>query len=190
MRLNKQTNSSKGKHSGGGFVKEATIKGVELQYDVKEEWMKDPADIQIVITYNDGQDWDDELKLFGNFNREKESWGGALKIKMFFEAAGIKDTDNINDDWTIPESWLDEVVGKQILVLDYPTIRNKPNGKPWWETFKEVCAVSRGRDHLKKRFLKQVSEGWVKDYRTDDPATDFDFGENKEPKQDFKELDL
>jgi hypothetical protein len=190
MRLNSTSGKSNGTRSGGGFVKEATVKAVEVQYDIQEDWMNRPCDIQIIVTYNSGQDWDNELKLFGNFNREKVNWGSALKIKMFFEAAGIKDPDDINNDWTIKESWLEEVINQKILVLDYPTTRTKDNGKAYWDTFKEVCHVDKGMDHLKEKFLKQVSGGWIKDYSTNDPATDFDFKSKKEDPSSYVELDL
>ena len=45
----------------------------------------------------------------------------------------------------------------------------KDNGKPFWNTFPETMAVSRGRDRLKERFMKQVRDGWVKDFKMDDP---------------------
>ena len=31
------------------------------------------------------------MNIFGNFNKKNNTWGSALKLKMFFEAVGIKD---------------------------------------------------------------------------------------------------
>ena len=152
----------------GGYVTTGRVKAVELQYDAKLKWQQRNNDVLLKVVYNDGQDWDKELNLFGNFNKEKNTWGSALKLKMFFEAVGI-DNVEYKDDFTLSDFYMDKAMNKDFLVLSYPSVKMKDNGKPFWNTFNETMAVSRGRDRLKERFMKQVNAGWVKDYRTDDP---------------------
>ena len=48
-------------------------------------------------------------------------------------------------------------------------------------------AVARGRDRLKERFEKQVSEGWVKDFKEQDTTQPV---AKETPKEELPELDL
>tara|TARA_R100001463_G_scaffold39154_3_gene84054 strand:+ start:99 stop:629 length:531 start_codon:yes stop_codon:yes gene_type:complete len=153
-----------------GYVATGQVKSVELKYDHKLSYQKHVNDVFLIVTYNDGQDWDKTLNVFGNFNKKNNTWGSALKLKMFFEAIGIKDPE-YKDDWSIPDTYLDKAVGQEFLVLSYPSKNLKDNGKPYWNIFPEVMAVNRGMDRLKERFNKQVSEGWVKDLKVDDNSS-------------------
>ena len=147
-----------------GYVATGTVKSVKLHYDYKLSYQKHNNDVFLEVEYNDGMDWDKKMNIFGNFNKNKNTWGGALKLKMFFEAMGIKEP-MYNDDWSIPDSYLDRCVNKEFLVLSYPSKNLKDNGKPYWNVFPETMAISRGMDTLKQRFEKQIAEGWVKDYK-------------------------
>jgi hypothetical protein len=45
----------------------------------------------LTITYNDGQDWDNTLEIYGNVKKDistndQKSWGSAFKVKNFFES--------------------------------------------------------------------------------------------------------
>lgn len=158
-----------------GFVKTATCKGVTLKYDDKLPWLKNNNDILLEIKYTTEQGLangikEETLNIFGNFNKDKGNWGGALKAKMFFEAVGIKEPE-YTESYTIPEDYLDRAVDKQFLILSYPSTNLKDDGKPWWNTFMETMHPSRGMDKLKERFQKQVNEGWVKDYSESKPET-------------------
>tara|TARA_R110002051_G_scaffold101491_2_gene172322 strand:- start:2535 stop:3083 length:549 start_codon:yes stop_codon:yes gene_type:complete len=152
----------------GGYVSTGIVKSIKMSYDAKLKWQQRSNDVLLEVGYNDGQEWDKTLNLFGSFNKEKESWGSALKLKMFFESVGIENPE-YNDDYTISDSYLDKAMNKEFLILSYPSVKLKDNGKPFWNTFPETMAVRRGRDRLKERFMKQVRDGWVKDYKMDDP---------------------
>jgi len=158
-----------------GYVTTGTVKSVTVKYDDKLKYQKKNNDIILIVEYNDGQDWDKTLEIFGNFNKEKDHWGSALKVKMFLEAVGIKNPV-YGSDFSISDNYLDEAVGQEFLVLSYPSVNLKPNGKPYWNTFKETMHPSKGRDALKERFSAQVEDGWVRDYKVKDalnevPAT-------------------
>ena len=147
----------------GGFVTTGKVKIIGLEYDSKLSWQQRSNDVLLKIKYNDGQEWDKDLVLYGNFNKEKGNWGSALKLKMFFEAVGIESVE-YKDDYTISDHYLDKAMGKEFLVLSYPSVKLKDSGKPFWNTFNETMSVSKGRDRLKERFASQVRDGWVKDF--------------------------
>tara|TARA_R100000664_G_C2746739_1_gene134370 strand:- start:931 stop:1476 length:546 start_codon:yes stop_codon:yes gene_type:complete len=170
-----------------GFVTTGTVKSVTVKYDDKLKYQKKNNDILLTVEYNDGQEWDKTLNIFGNFNREKNNWGSALKVKMFLEAIGIKEPVYDNA-YTISDTYLDKAIGKEFLVLSYPSVNLKDNGKPYWNIFPETMAVERGRDRLKERFMKQVTEGWVRDYRTEDPLNSTSTSNNN-PKKDTDNKD-
>lgn len=168
-----------------GYVTTGTVKSVKLNYDHKLSYQKHNNDVFLEVTFNDGQDWDKTMNIFGNFNKNKDTWGGALKVKMFFEAVGIKEPQ-YKDDWSIPDSYLDKCVGKEFLILSYPSKNLKDNGQPYWNIFPETMAVSRGRDRLKERFEKQVADGWVKDYKEKEQEPQV----KEDTKTEVPELDL
>lgn len=171
-----------------GFVSTGKVKSVELKYDHKLKFQKRLNDVVLIVTFNDGQDWDKTLNIFGNFNKDKGNWGSALKLKMFFEAVGIKDPE-YKDDYSIPDNYLDRAIGQEFLVLSYPSVNLKDDGKPYWNIFPETMSPKRGRDRLKERFSKQVAEGWVRDYSNDDPLNEPKI-KSKPKNDDSEELNL
>ena len=158
------------------FVKQATCHGVKISYDAKlKDWFK-PSDIVMNITFhteqgrNNGIE-EEKLDIFGNFNKENNTWGGLLAIKMFFEAVGVKNPE-YNQDFSIPQSYIDQAINQQFLMLSYPTNKlnekkTKEKGKPvpYWNNWKETTSLAKGQDKLKERFAQAVSGGWVKNYK-------------------------
>ncbi len=181
-----------------GFVNKAKVEGIELKYDVKEKWMKRPSDIQLIVKFklqdNPKVDWEKTLKINGNFNKQKEHWGSALKAKMFFEACGVKNAE-YNEDYTIPESYIDQCMDKEFLILSYPSVKIKDNGKNWWNDWSEVCSVERGMDYLKKRFADAVAQKYVADYNFNPNSntiidTKSSNTSNKAETVDFDDMDI
>tara|TARA_R100000655_G_scaffold1888_2_gene7058 strand:+ start:6220 stop:6795 length:576 start_codon:yes stop_codon:yes gene_type:complete len=172
MRLGKKS-SSNSNSKGGGFRTVGTVKSTNIKYEHKESWQKYPSDIYLEVLYNDGQDFDKTLKIYGNFNRKDESWGSAFKIERFFNVCGIN-TEHVNDDWTIPDSWLDKSIGKEFSVISYPSTNLKDNGKPYWNQWDVVMHPDKGSDAHKADFMKSVNAGYVKSYSSDDPLSDMD----------------
>jgi hypothetical protein len=181
-----------------GFVKTGTVKGITLTYDDKLKYHSRISDVLLVVKYTTEQGLkngieEETLNIFGNFNKDKGNWGGALKIKMFFEAVGIKNPE-YSADYSLPEEWLDKAMGQDFLVLSYPSKNLKDDGKPWWNTFMEVMHPMRGMDKLKERFQRQINEGWVKDYKEQDPLNETSSTSSTPPKDEqvkpTPELDL
>ena len=157
-----------------GFVNKALITGLEVKYDVQEAWMKRPNDIQIIVKFtlpdNDRVDWEKTLKINGSFNKENsdKSWGSAIKVKMFLEAVGINKPEH-KEDFTISDSYIDQAMGKEIMILSYPSVKKNPKtGKSYWNDWDNVGSVYKGMDNLKSRFDKSVNGGYVRDLDTGD----------------------
>lgn len=162
-----------------------TVKSVSIEYDAEREWGKwNPCfDMFLTVTYNDGQSWDKKLEIFGMLKRDlpitdQKAWGSAFKVRAFFESCTGKKNLMMQDDYTVPESWFDEVVGKQFMVCSYKTTKIRNNGKPFWNTYSIVAPPSALQGTLKNKVLKEVEQGYIKNYDSDDASTDFDYGNN------------
>lgn len=179
---NKTSNSSTSNNNG--YRKLVTVKSVEIKYDYKEKWQKKNNDVSLKVTYNlpDKDFTPDPLTISGNFNREKPSWGSAFKVERFFSSCGVR-TDNINDDWTIPDSWLDEVIGKEFSLISYKSRNLKPDGSNYYNEWDIVMHPSKGSDAHKKDFMKSVNDGYVYNYASNDPMSAMDNDNTTSPVQ-------
>ena len=165
----------------GGYETIATVKSIKVEYDVTKQWgsWNPTFDIFMTVTYNDGQDWDKELEIKGNLKRElgandPKSWGSAFKVKNFFQVLFNEKELFMNDDWSIPEKWLDVSVGRQFKVCSYKTTNLKISGNHFLDTFDIVASANAPEGTLKKKVLQQVKDGWIKNYFTDDMSNDLD----------------
>jgi len=178
MRLGTTNSSTSSTSSGGGYRTVEKVKHVTIRYDEKPaKYMQYNSDICLDVTFTrtrkDGEPYDKTFTISGNFNREKKTWGSAFKVQRFFEVCDV-DTKDINDDWSIPDSWLDMVVGKEFSFISYPSTRLKEDGTPWWNDYDLVMHPNKGSDAHKAEFMKSVNDGWVKDYSTNTALSDFE----------------
>jgi len=166
----------------GGFESIANVIGIVIDYNVTKEFgpKKIDFDIFMTVSYNDGQSFDKEQTIAGNFKDDLEggasnvkSWGSAFKIRNFFECTLNKKGLKLNEDFTVPDQWIDDAVGKGYMVCSYPTTNDKRNGKPFWNTFDIVAPPDAERGTLKTKVMEQVKGGWIKNYRDQD-----DYGNN------------
>tara|TARA_R110002074_G_scaffold396621_1_gene586198 strand:+ start:647 stop:1210 length:564 start_codon:yes stop_codon:yes gene_type:complete len=161
----------------GGFETTGTVKSVQIEYDAEKQWgtYNPTFDMFLTIEYNDGQDWDKTLTIHGNVKKnlpitDPKSWGAGFKVRTFFEAALNKKNLLMNDDYTLPESWLDDVVGKQFMVCSYKTNKMKKTGKNFWNTYQIVAPAGSPAGTLKNKVIKDVQDGWIKDAAEDDSS--------------------
>tara|TARA_R100000808_G_scaffold81_2_gene575 strand:+ start:760 stop:1341 length:582 start_codon:yes stop_codon:yes gene_type:complete len=182
-----------------------TVKSVNIDYDVEKNWGNwNPVwNIFLTVKYNDGQSWDKELEVYGNVKKnlpitDQKSWGSAFKVRTFFESCTGKRSIAMKDDYTVPESLFDEVIGKQFMVASYKTNKVKRNGKPFWNTYSIVAPPNALPGTLQNKILKDVEGDYIKNYQSDDPSTDFDYGNNAngqkaettEPEKETANFDL
>ena len=161
----------------GGFETIGTVKSVQMEYDVEKQWgsWNPTFDMFLTIDYNDGQDWDKQMTIYGNVKKDMpvtdgKSWGAGFKIRTFFEAVLNKKNLLMNDDYTIPEAWLDDVIGKQFMVCSYKTNKLKKTGKPFWNTYQIVAPAGSPSGTLKSKVIKDVQDGWIKDAAEEDSS--------------------
>ena len=64
------------------YEKTGTVKSVKIDYDVEKQWgnWNPTFDMFLTITYNDGQDWDNTLEIYGNVKKDisttdQKTWG-------------------------------------------------------------------------------------------------------------------
>ena len=162
-----------------------TVKSVTVEYDVDKTWgsYKPHFDMFLIVEYNDGQSWDKTMEIYGNVKKnlpitDQKSWGSAFKIRTFFESCTGKKNLMMSDGYSLPDDLFDEVIGKQFMVAAYRTDKIKESGKPFWNTYSIVAPANAIPGTLKEKVLKDVEGGWIKNYQSEDPATDFDFGNN------------
>ena len=162
-----------------------TVKSVSVEYDVDKTWgsYKPHFDMFLTVEYNDGQSWDKTLEVFGNVRKnlpvtDPKSWGSAFKVKTFFESCLGKKNLMMSDGYSLPDNLFDEVIGKQFMVAAYKTNKIKKRGKPFWNTYSIVAPSNALPGTLKTKVLNDVKNGWIKNYESDDPSTDFDLGNN------------
>ena len=176
------------------YEKTATVKSVKIDYDVEKQWgsWNPTFDMFLTVTYNDGQDWDNELEIYGMVKKgidtsDQKSWGAAFKVKNFFESVFKEKNLHMNDDYTIPDNWCDKAIGKQFMVCSYKTTKMKKNGKNFWDTYKIVARADSAQGTLKTKVMKDVEDGWIKNYFTEDMDRDI---ETSNPKQSSGDADF
>ena len=148
-------------------------KSVVIRYNDKPKpfmsWNNDMClDVVIELEKKDGSTYDNTFTISGNFdkNNPDNKWGSAFKIERFFQVCGVN-TKAINDDMTIPDSWLDQAIGKPFSYIRYPSTRTKDDGTNYWNEFDLVMHPDKGDAAHKAEFMKQVNKGWIKDYNGD-----------------------
>ena len=158
----------------------ATIKSIDIQYDVTKQWgsYSPTFDMFMTVMINKGMDFDEKLEIHGNISRnldvsDPKSWGSAFKIKRFFESVYNKKALFMNEDWAIPETWVEGAVGRQIKVCAYKTTKAKQNGKGhWWDFYDIVDPANAPDGSLRNKVLKDVEDKWIKNYNSNDTASE------------------
>jgi len=157
----------------GVFVNTRTIVGVENlsgQYD---------ADVTLKLFFEpvqkrDGSSFEPNMMLFGKYVRdakgEVSAWGSAFKIERLLSRVG-QWNKTVNPDGSIPDEALEALIGKQCVVLQYPTVKN---GKKYMQNYQMIAAPVEwdanakkeipGADWVRSRFEADVAGGFVKDY--------------------------
>ena len=150
-------------------VSTVTIKAIDIQYDHQLKWLKRPSDIVLEFTYDTGYNFDKQMRLIGNFNKEKASWGSAwYTVGKFFQAAGIE-KPTIKDDFSVPEHYIDQVIGREIKILSYPSKSIKNQDLPewdfkryYWNDFMQIYPVGTSNEIIKEDFIEALENPYSK----------------------------
>ena len=161
----------------GGHEKQCTVTSVNLEYDVTKQWGSYNPHFDLFLTVecnvntNKG-DIPNTMEIKGKLRKDlpvtdNKSWGNAFVVRTFFESCLNQKNLKLNDDYSIPDAWLDQVVGKSFMKCDYPTTKVLQSGKLWWDTYKIVAPAGSPQGFLKEKVLKDVQGGWIKNYADD-----------------------
>lgn len=160
----------------GVYVKAAKVVSVTPYYNQpKFQGGLYPDDIGLEIVFDIGQNFQPRIRIGGKFHKTKDEltgietitgWGSAFVVNDFFSRLGVQ--GDLRPDNTIPDEWCAQVVGKELLKLDYVRgVKKKDPSKKAYSTWDQFGTVATGEAELVKRFLKAVEKNFVKDFRPD-----------------------
>ena len=161
----------------GGHEKRCTVTSVNLEYDVDKQWGTYTPHFDLFLTvecnvHTQRGEIPSRIELKGKLKKDlpssdNKSWGNAFVIRTFFESCLNMKNLSLNDDYSVPDKWLDDVIGKEFMKCDYPTTKVLKSGKLWWDTYKIVAPVGSPQGYLKDKVVKDVNNGWIKNYASD-----------------------
>ncbi|WP_448510004.1 hypothetical protein [Immundisolibacter sp.] len=146
------------------FIQAATIKAVQPLYQNDVFGITWDIDLSLLleIRKRDGSTYDYQLNIRGNFKRDASgrilSWGSAFKIQKLFSNLSLVGV--VNYDGTIEERSLQQLIGKDIYVLNYIS-GIKDDGRLRYQMWDIVAA---DRVVLQGDFAKSNESGYPKNY--------------------------
>ena len=162
------TKSNNTQYGVGIFVNKATIIGAADKSEEGLSFLQSPVDVAIVLTLDIGKDFSPEMSFFGNYKRDEQNnlivdWGGAFSIRNLFTACGID--SEINDDGSIPPELLNQLIGKEILRLQYVSGLRQTDDKPKYSDWTQTVLAGNDKpEKLVKLFEASVAKGYPKNY--------------------------
>jgi len=146
------------------FVQTATIKAVKPLYLNEVFGITWDIDLSLLleIRKQNGSTFNYQLNIRGNFKKDSSgriiAWGSNFKIQKLFNnlsAVGV-----INSDGTIDEKCLQQLIGKEIFVLNYIS-GTKSDGRLKYQMYD---AVALDRAALLSDFNKSLESGYPRNY--------------------------
>ena len=162
------TKSTNTQYGADVFVNKATIIGATDMSADGLSFLQSPVDVAIVLTLDIGKDFNPEMSFFGNYKRDEQNglivdWGGAFSIRNLFTACGVD--SEINDDGSIPPELLSQLVGKEILRLQYVSGLRQKDDKPKYSDWTQTVLAGNDKpEKLAKLFEASVAKGYPKNY--------------------------
>lgn len=166
----------------GIFIDEATITKAESVSNQDVYKKGEPVDVGVKLTLDIGKSFFPEVIIAGNTKIAdgNVSWGAAMKVKIFLNDMRVQPSDwKLDPDNSIPQALLDQLVGKRVMRLQYPSGINPATGKTSFRTYNRIVLADmrtrEGQDaktFLKAKYDADVVAGYVKPHVKDD-ATDF-----------------
>jgi hypothetical protein len=158
------------------IVKATTIADINITYNQQREWQQYPDDIGVDLTLDVGQDFQPVMYIGGDLKKDDVNgsvigWGRAYKVKMLFDALGLflkLGKGKTIEENKIPQSVVDQAVGKQFVRLSYLSTKVGRTGKNIWKDWQDTTALGNEND-LKTAFTDAVDKGYVKDFNPPTP---------------------
>lgn len=147
----------------GIYVDNAKIIGIEDK--TGEQRFEKTPDLFLVLKLSiPGLSFEPTVELAGNFKRDDNGqvtgWGGAYAIRDLFHTFGIK--GELNADYTLPDSVLEQLVGKDVMRLTYVS-KKKEDGsnKLSYSTWTKL-AIADESEEGKQKFANSFVAEWQK----------------------------
>lgn len=118
----------------------------------------------------DGLEFSPKFTVFGNYKRkphpdgvpnpqgEVMGWGSAYVVRDFFQTVLDEPFDHDSDQPSIPQEYLDKLLGKEFLRVSYRSGANPETGKSKYSSWNKVGKITESPDEVKMRFLKNYQE--------------------------------
>ena len=146
------------------FIQTATIKAVKPLYANEVFGINWDVDLSLLleIKKQNGTTYDFQLNIRGNFKRDSSGkiigWGSAFKIQKLFNNLLL--VGSVNADGSIDEKCLQQLVGKDIFVLNYVS-GLKDDGSVRYQMYD---AIAEDRQTIQNDFLKSNDSGYPKNF--------------------------
>jgi hypothetical protein len=146
------------------FVQTATIIGMQATYNNEMFGVMWDVDLSILldVVKKNGEVYPYTMNIRANYSKDQQDnilgWGSAFKVSRLFERLEI--SGKVNDDGTIPESCIQNVIGKEICVLFYRTgVREDGNVK-----FQAWDVIDIDKQSILAEFEVSQSKGYPKNF--------------------------
>jgi len=146
------------------FIQTATIKAVKPLYLNEVFGITWDVDLSLLleIKKQNGSSYDYQLNIRGCFKRDSSGriigWSSAFKIQKLFNNLSV--IGIVNDNGTIEEKSLQQLLGKDIFVLNYVS-GLKEDGRVKYQMWDIIAA---DRVTLQTEFLKSTDLGYPKNF--------------------------
>lgn len=146
------------------FIQTATIKGVKPLYSNEVFGINWDIDLSLLleIKKQNGSTYDFQLNIRGCFKKDSSgriiSWGSAFKIQKLFNNLSV--VSSINSNGAIEENSLQQLIGKDIFVLNYVS-GLKEDGSVRYQMYD---AVAEDRPTIQNDFLKANESNYPRNY--------------------------
>ncbi len=150
------------------FIQHAVVRGIQATYENEFFGIVWDIDLSILldVTKKNGEIYTYTMNIRANYSRNNQDdiigWGSAFKIARMFERLNIE--GKLNEDGTVPEACLEEVIGREIYVLFYRTgIKESGDSK-----FQAWDIVDIDRSSILAEFDQSQQKGYPRNFL---PAT-------------------
>jgi len=159
-------NPFKTSNSPGILISLVKIIDVEDISGEQLPFLERPVDIGIRLYLDIGRNFNPEIIIAGNFERDAQTdevrgWGSAFTVQQALLNLGYQ--GSLTKDNKIPADILQSIIGKSFYRLSYVS-GLKDSNKLRYSDFNLIGAADEGPEPLAKRFQKSVLKGYPKNY--------------------------
>lgn len=162
----------------GTFVGVATIQSAVSVSGTDVFNSGTPVDCGIKLTLDVGRDWYPDMTFYGNFKEKdgKLDWGSAFIVREFLTTMGLE--GNLNEDGSIPEEMLNNLVGRKIIRLTYVRGYDTTKDKKQYSDYKFIAVVddfdnqeqvAKAAKKLTDKFIRDVKANRVRNFNPTQP---------------------